>query len=381
MIAKPSQESKSVDLSDEIDKFAGAMAARFEELVMIREFASQLDVGHESLSVIKTLLDELLPCIGAQTLAVTVYADHEIQKKPIFAASGEELGPVEIDAIRQQATQNAICPSSGLAVANHLYVSGQVQHVVVVPVTRGRDTLGYLAATRDGNDDEFGTIEADLMKSVATMLAVHLVNQRQYLQLQQMFECTIEAFVCAIDAKDPYTRGHSNRVSELSVAIASRMGCSEAKIENIRMGALLHDVGKIGVEDAVLRKPGRLTDDEYAHIKQHPVIGYEIIKGIPRFEPFLSAIRSHHECWDGSGYPDGLVAGEIPFEARVIAVADAFDAMTSDRPYRRGMSLEAVSEIMADRRGIQWSDEVVDALMSAPRVMARFAHLSSLRET
>ncbi len=205
------------------------------------------------------------------------------------------------------------------------------------------------------------------------MLGVHLINQRQYLELQQMFEGTIQSLVSALDAKDAYTCGHSNRVSELTVELASRLGYDEEGISRVRMGGILHDIGKIGIDDAVLRKPGRLTDEEFDQIKQHPVLGYEILKGIRQFRKILPSVRHHHESWDGSGYPDGLAGDEIPRDAQIMAVADAFDAMTSDRPYRPGMPLEKVISIFEGGSGSQWAADVVDVLLGMPEVMERYA--------
>jgi HD-GYP domain-containing protein (c-di-GMP phosphodiesterase class II) len=135
------------------------------------------------------------------------------------------------------------------------------------------------------------------------------------------------------------------------------------------MAGILHDIGKIGVEDSVLRKPGKLTEAEFEQIKQHPVLGYEILRGIRPFRTILPAVRHHHESWDGSGYPDGLTGEKIPRDAQVLAVADAFDAMTSDRPYRDGMQLEKVISIFRKGRGTQWADDVVDVLLACPEVI------------
>jgi HD-GYP domain-containing protein (c-di-GMP phosphodiesterase class II) len=142
----------------------------------------------------------------------------------------------------------------------------------------------------------------------------------------------------------------------------------EQRIANIRMAGILHDIGKIGVDDSVLRKPGKLTNEEFEQIKQHPVLGYEILKGIRRFRGILPGVRNHHESWDGSGYPDQMVGEEIPRDAQILAVADAFDAMTSDRPYRAGMSIERVINIFRDGRGKQWAPDVVDVLLAMPHL-------------
>ncbi len=176
----------------------------------------------------------------------------------------------------------------------------------------------------------------------------------------------------ALDARDQYTAGHSCRVSQLSCAIASALELSADDVERIRIGALLHDVGKIGIADTVLQKPGKLTAEEFALVKQHPVIGRRILEGVQGFAPFLPAVELHHENWDGTGYPKGQVAEETPIDARIIHVSDAYDAMTTDRSYRRGMTHEkAIAEII-ENSGIQFDPHIVDVFVNLPgEVFAR----------
>ena len=150
----------------------------------------------------------------------------------------------------------------------------------------------------------------------------------------------------AIEARDPYTRGHSARVTELALAIARRLGWSEERLASLRVGGPLHDIGKLGVSNAVLRKEGRLDEQEFAQIREHPKIGARILVRVAAFREALPYVLYHHERWDGNGYPTGKAGEEIPVEARVLAVADAFDAMTSDRPYRRALTRgEALAEV------------------------------------
>jgi HD-GYP domain-containing protein (c-di-GMP phosphodiesterase class II) len=171
----------------------------------------------------------------------------------------------------------------------------------------------------------------------------------------------------ALDARDQYTAGHSSRVSQLSCAVASALGLDLDEVERIRIGALLHDVGKIGVADSVLQKPGRLTDEEFAMVKQHPVIGRRILEGVHGFAPYLAAVELHHENWDGTGYPRGQVGMETPIEARIIHVSDAYDAMTTNRSYRRGMSHEKAISILIEYAGIQFDPQIVEIFVNLPR--------------
>ena len=180
----------------------------------------------------------------------------------------------------------------------------------------------------------------------------------------------LDALVTAVDNKDRYTRKHSEDVMEYSLAIARELGIDEATRDTVSVAALLHDVGKIGVPDAILRKPGKLTDEEFEAVKQHPQMGAVMVGAVPGLEKTLDAVRHHHERWDGDGYPFGLKGEETPLMARLMAVADAFSAMTTNRPYRRGMDREVALRVLDEGSGTQWDPECVRAFLratSAPR--------------
>ncbi len=177
----------------------------------------------------------------------------------------------------------------------------------------------------------------------------------------------LDALVTAVDNKDRYTRRHSEDVMHCCRQIAAALGLDAAAQRTLEVAALLHDVGKIGVPDAILRKPGRLTDDDYAAIKQHPLMGSVIVGAVPGFEEALDAVRHHHERWDGAGYPFGLTAEETPLPARIMAVADAYSAMTTDRPYRKGMEPAKALAILEDGAGTQWDPACVRAFLEACR--------------
>jgi HD-GYP domain-containing protein (c-di-GMP phosphodiesterase class II) len=182
---------------------------------------------------------------------------------------------------------------------------------------------------------------------------------------RQLFIGTVKALAAAIDGKDPYTRGHSERVARFSLAIAERLGLSDDEMEKLRISALLHDVGKIGIDDNILKKPAALTSDEYEIMKQHPQKGFKIMSQIPAMKDFLPGMYMHHEMMNGQGYPQGLKGDEIPMQARIVSVADTFDAMTTDRPYQKGMGLEAAVELIKTYVGTRYDERVVAALVEA----------------
>jgi putative nucleotidyltransferase with HDIG domain len=169
----------------------------------------------------------------------------------------------------------------------------------------------------------------------------------------------VGSLASALDARDRYTAGHSRRVSELACAVARSMNMAPHELEVIRIGALLHDIGKIGIVDSVLQNPGKLTNEEFALIQQHPTIGRRILEGVHGFQDYLSIVELHHENWNGTGYPWGLRGDATPLGARIVHVADAYDAMTSDRPYRRGMSLEQAIRVLRQYAGTQFDPAIV----------------------
>jgi HD-GYP domain-containing protein (c-di-GMP phosphodiesterase class II) len=186
----------------------------------------------------------------------------------------------------------------------------------------------------------------------------------------------LEALARAIDARDPYTFEHSARVAAISVILATAMDWPADEVASLRRAGLLHDVGKIGVADRILAKISPLTDDEWASIRQHPIIGYDMLKDVPFLQASLAGIRHHHERWDGEGYPDGLTAEENPAPARIVAVADAFDAMTSDRPYRKGFSFGFAAKTIASESGRQFDPAVVAAFVKTePLILAKLEEM------
>jgi len=185
-----------------------------------------------------------------------------------------------------------------------------------------------------------------------------------YTKMRKMYLETIRALAAAIDAKDPYTKGHSERVAETAVVLAQELNLSDREIENIEYTALLHDIGKIGIKDNILSKKGSLTDQEFDKIKEHTIMGAKIIEPVDFLKNSYKAIYHHHERYNGKGYPDGIKSEDIPMLARIIAVADAYDAMGSDRPYRKKFRQDKIMKELTEQSGKQFDPEVVKALIS-----------------
>lgn len=182
-------------------------------------------------------------------------------------------------------------------------------------------------------------------------------------KLNHSYRETVAAASAAIDARDAYTAGHSRRVADIACKVGKELGLEDSQLECLELAALLHDIGKIGIPDYILNKPGKLEDEEFKKIQAHPVLGYNILEKIEFLSPMLPAILHHHERFDGKGYPEGLKGDDIPTGASIIAIADTYDAMTSDRPYRRALSHEAAVAELKKCKGTQFKNEIVDAFL------------------
>ncbi|WP_456395549.1 HD domain-containing phosphohydrolase [Desulfurobacterium sp.] len=243
----------------------------------------------------------------------------------------------------------------------------RIKYLVGFPLSTFSKNNGYVIFFRKTNtpltDDE-KTYLKNIAKSIAVAAELkELIEslEQKIKEEKELLESTIKSMIRGIEIRDSYTRGHSERVASYSREIAKNMGLNKQQIEKIYMAALLHDIGKIGIPDSILLKPGKLTEKEFEIIKLHPVLSYELLKDIKPLKPIVDSIKYHHERIDGSGYPDGLKGKEIPLPARIIAVADSFDAMTSDRIYRKGMPKEKALKELISLAGKKYDSDVVHA--------------------
>ncbi len=237
--------------------------------------------------------------------------------------------------------------------------------MICVPMVIKNKVIGVLQAINKLGTGGFCQTDLDLLISLSHEVAIAVDNARLYNELRETFYQTAEALADAIEKRDPYTGNHTRRVMHYSIGISRFMNLTETEMENLRLAAILHDIGKIGVEDSVLRKDGKLTADEYQKIIRHPEIGVDILGHIKWLEGVIPGMKSHHERIDGTGYPDKIKDGDIPLIAKIIAVADTFDAMTTDRPYRSALTDRQAMDELKRYVGTQFDADVVSAFIES----------------
>ena len=238
--------------------------------------------------------------------------------------------------------------------------------LMTVPLVLEDKSIGAIQAVNKRDGQLFNQDDLDLFRSIADNAALAVNNARLVADLQRSYDLTLDALSAAIDLRDRETEGHSRRVVEYTSRLAEQIGLDKEAIRNIRRGALIHDIGKIGVPDVVLHKPGELNEEERKVIERHPQVGYEMLAEIPYLQEEIQIVICHQEKWDGSGYPRGLKGEEIALGARLFMVADTFDALTSDRPYRQACSYEVARKIIEEESGKQFDPKAVEAFLAIP---------------
>jgi putative nucleotidyltransferase with HDIG domain len=264
--------------------------------------------------------------------------------------SGQSFISVDIDSDSRISAQQSIM-SLGL------------KTVLCVPLKHRGKVRGVIYVDSHNVTKGFSDGDLQMLEALADHASIAIENARLVEENNEMFFSTIEALAEAIEKRDPYTGGHTRRVLEISLDIAAEMGLRPEEREVLKLAALLHDIGKIGIDDQVLRKQGSLTEEEFRLIMKHPEIGCEIVKHIRKLSDVLPVILMHHEKMDGTGYPLGRLREQIPLTARIVAVADAYDAMVSDRPYRKGLGREIALAELDRVKGVQFDPDVVEAFM------------------
>jgi len=229
--------------------------------------------------------------------------------------------------------------------------------IVAVPLKTKEKLIGVVEILNK-KDGLFNEEDLNLLEALSNQAAVAIENAKLYENLKTLFLNTVKSLAAAIETKDIYTRGHSERVTQYSLIIARKLGIESSEIEKLRLAALLHDIGKIGIDESILRKPAKLSPSEFEEIKKHPIYAANILESIPQLHEIIPVIKHHHERFDGNGYPDGLKGEKIPYSARIIAIADTFDAMSSDRPYRKALPVQVCLQEILNCSGTQFDPNI-----------------------
>ncbi len=378
--------SQASETGPAFDALMEQISQDFEELTWLRSLTQRIehcDASCDLARVAGELLPQLRELVGAESLllieadqSVTGAAEASLRVAHCSGRSRDaaDVGYAAVSEFGERAVSRPVVINGGKG-TGELFSSGRVRSLILQSLTRQSRCFGWLlAVNRDVSRslngqplpglDEFGTVEVGMLQSAAVLLTTHAHNASLFREKEELLVGTIKSLVTTLEARDAYTRGHSDRVAAIARIIARESGYSNEQAERLHLTGLLHDIGKIGVPDQVLNKPGRLDDEERDAIQQHPEIGYEILRSIPSLEDVLPGVLHHHECLDGTGYPHGLAGDRIPQDARILAVADAFDAMTSDRPYRAGMSVSRAVEILTSGAGQQWDHDAVAVFLA-----------------
>lgn len=332
--------------------------------------ASHHLVHLESLDeLLQTILNDTVSALDAQRGAV-VLADGPDGKLQLRALASGRGGRAEVggrttfsQSIANRAYargESILCSSVGddpeIAAAQSIH-EGAMASVLCVLLRTPRKRLGVLHLDRSYWQKQFSDDDLHLADAMAASVSAGIESAQLLQKQRDLFYNTITVLAQSVEMRDPYTGGHTLRVTQYSMLLAQQMNLSPEDQKLIRIGTPLHDIGKIGIDDAILRKPGKLTNEEFTIMKSHTVKGAAILATVPDLGPVIPIARSHHEQWSGQGYPDGLAGEKISHLARIVAVADAFDAMTSDRPYRKGMPLQVAYDEVQKMAGKQFDPD------------------------
>ena len=370
------QFSTGEQVSGQIEKMSHELSQAYEEIILLYNLSTNMKVTQSNSTYLQMACDQLTQLIQVEGIAIFVERRTDGLKELVLMAGAGFLtvdaGLADILQMHLIAELNqgkeALLDSQIDGPFKYTWPEG-VKNMIAVPLGDTRNMAGFLVATNVQNKPDFDTTDIKLFNSVANQCRVFIENNHLFDDLKELFIGSLKALTNSIDAKDQYTRGHSERVAFISHWIAEHLAnvrpVSEKQIHYIYLAGLLHDIGKIGVSEAVLRKHGRLTDEEMAVIQAHPRIGASILSEIRQMDEIVPGVLGHHERVDGQGYPQGLEGDDIPLIAKIISLADAFDAMTSKRVYRDAMSIQRALEEIEKGIGTQFDEEVARAFLDS----------------
>jgi len=353
----------------DIEDLSSQLADAYEQFHLLYRLSAEMTVSHKPAVLFERMCRDLIAATIVESCAAVISLDGNPDGEPLCVVAG----PLDIpraDLVRLYEQARRLTPNAGpYVVVNDVsdrpdlaWAGGWLNQLILLPLSSSKTTFGGLLAInrRDGLD--FGSEETRFVGAMAQRASAFLENTRLYDDLEQLFMGMLHALVSSIDAKDPYTCGHSQRVAWLSRHIASLAGNGEAQCRRAYLCGLLHDIGKIGISEAVLRKEGLLDPNEYDEIKRHPQIGANILQGVRQIDDIIPGVLHHHDRFDGTGYPFNLVGEEVPLLGRIVCLADSFDAITTSRTYRKARPIEEARTEIIRCAGRQFDPVLVNLL-------------------
>ena len=353
-----------------LEESNSALISIQDKLDRLSHFQSERLLSYDVHYILETWLVRLRELVKIEVCSVFLVEGggiefvHKISKP-------EKLSPVIQKEVETQINRGnfglAISKGIPLSVPAEVFgkESGRPLSIMIAPLSNLERTIGAIVIVFEEDNDFIRQKTLRLLHIFVDFFSLSMENAYLLNDLKSAYFDTIKAITNSIEARDPYTKGHSERVAQFSKAIAEELNWEKCEIELIDWGGMLHDVGKIGISDSILKKPGKLTDNEYKVIQSHPLIGTQIIKNISFLEPVIPYILEHHERFDGKGYPGGVAGKNISIKGRLLSVADSFDAMTTVRPYKKALKPENSFKEILRNKGTQFDPEIVQAFESA----------------
>lgn len=342
---------------------------KYKEISLLHNISEMLAENLDPKEVTSLVFREAKRFIKADSASVILH-DEETGIMQVVAGTGKETNP-KIVMLPGQGIAGLVMESGKPELVNDVtgdprFIPGfhEVRALMSAPL-KIRDRVIGVINVSSKEPEVYSAEDLKILSSIALHAASAIETARLYDDLRETFLTTVYTLAETIEKRDPYTGGHTKRVMTYSLALANVMGFDENESNRLELAAMLHDIGKIGVRDEILLKPGKLTDEEYEMIKMHTVFGEQIIKHIRRLREVIPGVKWHHERYDGRGYPDKIGGNDIDIIARIIAVADSFDAMTSDRAYRKALSNEIAIDELLKNSGTQFDPDIVDAFIQA----------------
>lgn len=356
--------AKEVEGKERLSKLNKELLYKVEELYTLNRIMSEFTTISTSSELFNKVVDSAIEIARAD--CASFYLVNEAVDKPyqvVSTATGPSGDPLATSPELHKLIGEIITDDVPLLISDNQGVRSlpqEIQSLMMVPLKIREKIFGVLTATVMSGSNRFNEKDLYYLSFMTNKAAYTIENLALYENIYENLFSTLYAFVRTIEARDPYTQQHSSRVTSIAVAIGKEMKCSTEQLDVLNFSGMLHDIGKIGIRDDILLKPGRLTEEEFEKIKEHPSIGASIVEQLGLWDREKEIIRCHHERWDGAGYPKGLKQAEIPILARILSVADVYDAIASDRAYRKKMEESRILKIINEGAGSQFDPQVVD---------------------